>query len=169
VGRTRAVMLWTIFFGILIPVLVVVFYKQFLASSETSVDQQTEQLAAELAGGPVQPLTGPQHTVYYSPMALPSASAPRADGRATLVWFSSTDCGECHLMEPFVFTTASQFARRLVFQEKPKERDSTAQRYGVTVLPTFVLLDVRGNELGRFGYKADAGAFGAAIERALGR
>jgi hypothetical protein len=168
VGRTRALMLWTIFFGILIPVLVVVFYKQFLETTETPVNRQTEQLAAELAGGPVQPLTGPQHTVYYSALALPSASAPRADGRATLVWFSSTDCRECELMEAFVFTTAAQFAQRLVFQEKPTERDSTAQRYGVSTLPAFVLLDAQGKELGRFGYESDAGAFEAAIAGALG-
>ena len=46
-------------------------------------------LARELSGADVEIRRGPQHTVYHSLGTLPSASAPRADGRPTLIWFSA--------------------------------------------------------------------------------
>ena len=37
---------------------------------------------------PVTVQRGGPHTVYHSAAPLPTADAPRPDGRATLVWFS---------------------------------------------------------------------------------
>jgi len=37
---------------------------------------------------PVTVQRGGPHTVYHSAAPLPTAGAPRPDGRATLVWFS---------------------------------------------------------------------------------
>jgi thioredoxin-related protein len=168
VRRTRIAMLSTIAGGIILPLLVTAFFVLFMTSSSTSVNKATEQLAAQLSGGPVQPFTGPSHTVYYSPAPMPSADAPRADGRATLVWFSSTSCKECQQMEPFVYATAAKFAPRMVFLEKATDRDSSPQIYNVTAVPTFVMLDARGNVLGRFEYVPDASTFEGAITGALG-
>jgi thiol-disulfide isomerase/thioredoxin len=151
------------------PVAVVGFYVLFETAGTTSVDSATEQLAAENAGGQVQAFTGPQHTVYHYLGALPSASAPRADRRLTLVWFSSTGCKDCKRMEPFVETTAHEKLDRLAFVEKAIDRDASAQRYGVTAAPTFVLLDAQGTEVARFGFEPDAASFSAAIESAVSK
>lgn len=169
VRRTRVALVSTIVGGILLPLLVTAFFVLFMTSSTTSVDKATESLAAQLSGGPVQAFTGPSHTVYYSAAPMPSADAPRADGRATLVWFSTTSCKECEQMESYVFKTAGKFAQQMVFLEKATDRDSSAGMYRVATVPTFVMLDARGNELGRFGYPRDAGAFEGAIASALGK
>jgi thioredoxin-related protein len=71
-------------------------------------------------------------------------------------------------MEPFVYATAAKFAPRMVFLEKATDRDSSAQIYNVTAVPTFVMLDARGNVLGRFEYVPDAATFEGAITGALG-
>ena len=169
VRRTRVALVSTIAGGIVLPLLVTAFFVLFMTSSTTSVDKSREALATQLSGGPVQAFTGASHTVYYSPAPMPSADAPRADGKATLVWFSATSCKDCERMEPYVFGTAGKFAQQMVFLEKATNRDSSAAIYNVTTVPTFVMLDASGKELGRFGYEGDAGAFESAIAGALGQ
>ncbi len=139
--------------------------------SETPADPAGVQLASANAGGSdVKALTGSHHTVYHSVAPLPSASAPRADGRPTLVWFSGTWCEFCEQMEPFAHETAGQFAGRMVFAEKSVDDDrSAASRYGVRGTPTFVLIDAAGREVARFGFQRDAQAFATAIESGLAR
>lgn len=121
-------------------------------------------LAEEASGGPVQVLTGPAHTVYHSALPLPSASAPREDGRPTLIWFSATTCTFCARMDPFVYSTVSRFAERLVFVEKSITHDrGAASRYGIRGTPFFVLVDAAGNEIRRFSFQSTASAFADSI------
>ncbi len=70
-------------------------------------------------------------------------------------------------MDSFAHQTAAEFAARMVFVEKAADRDVSAAKYGVSDTPTFVLIDARGAEIARFGFEADRGQFGAAIEAAL--
>ncbi len=165
--RVRAAIVWAVLLSMMFPVAIVGYYVVFVTSSETSVDAAAQKLAATNAGGPVQAFTGSQHTVYQSVAPLPTADSPRSDGKPTLVWFSSTGCGDCHRMEGFVEQTAQQFASSAVFVEKSTDRDASAQRYGVTSPPVFVLIDARGKELARFGYQATSAAFSTAITNAL--
>ncbi len=161
------VLVLAVFLCIFVPLAIVAAYTLFFSKTATSIDPAREALAASLAGAPVQPLTGPLHTVYFSAQPLPGAAAPRADGRFTLVWFSSTNCRDCQRMESFVYTAAQQFSSRLVFLEKAVNRDSAAARYSVDQTPTFLLLDATGTEVVRFGYQPSADAFSQAITRAL--
>ena len=133
-------------------------------------DPSMAALAEENAGGPVRVLTGSNHTVYHSTLPLPSAASPRADGKATLVWFSGTWCEFCERMEPFVHATANRYAGRIVFVEKSVDHDrGAASRYGIRGTPTFVLVDDRGDELGRFFYQQSATQFAELLEAAVAR
>jgi thiol-disulfide isomerase/thioredoxin len=166
--RVRAIGVWAVLLSMMFPVAIVGFYVLFETSTETGVDAAIQHLAEANAGGPVQAFTGSQHTVYQSIAPLPTAGSPRSDAKPTLVWFSSTGCGDCHRMESFVEQTAQQVADRAVFVEKSIDRDASAGRYGVTSAPTFVLVDAQGRELARFGYQPSAEAFKAAISGAFG-
>ena len=163
----RAIVVWAVLVSLMFPVAIVGYYVFFVTSAETSVDPAMQQLAAANAGGPVQPFTGPKHTVYQATAPLPSADAPRTDGKVTLVWFSSTSCEQCHSMETYAQQTASEFRDRIVFVEKAVDRDTSAARYGVTATPTFVFLDASGKELSRFGYEGSAAALQQAIRAGL--
>jgi len=138
---------------------------------EAPADPAQAQLAsANAAGAEVKVLTGSHHTVYHSVPPLPTASAPRADGLPTLVWFSGTWCEFCEQMEPFAHQSAGRFAGRMVFAEKSVDDDrQAASRYGIRGTPTFVLVDANGQEVARFGFQRDEQSFAAAIEAALAR
>lgn len=140
-------------------------------SSDAPPDSALVQLAStNAAGTEVKVFTGSHHTVYHSVASLPTASAPRADGRPTLVWFSGTWCEFCERMEPFAHETAAGFTGRMVFAEKSVDEDrGAASRYGIRGTPTFVLVDATGREVARFGFQRDAQSFIAAIESALAR
>jgi hypothetical protein len=165
--RVRATIVWAVLISLMFPVAIVGYYTLFITAGVTSVDPATQQLAAEDAGGAVQAFTGPHHTVYHSMAALPSADAPQADGKPTLVWFSETGCKQCGAMESFAYQTAHRYLDQLVFVEKAVDRDASAARYGVAQPPMFVLLDERGAEVTRFGAEPNAASFDAAIRRAL--
>lgn len=126
-------------------------------------------LARENAGGgDIRVLSGGPHTVYHYEGQLPSAGAPRADGRPTLVWFSATWCTTCKSMEPFAHETANGLTGEVVFVEKAiDEEPGIADDFRVLGPPTFVLIDAAGEEIGRFGYQRDAASFEAAIRAAL--
>ena len=118
----------------------------------------------------VKVLTGSHHTVYHSVPPLPTASAPRADGLPTLVWFSGTWCEFCEQMEPWAHATAAEFSDRLVFVEKSVDHDrDAAARYGVRGTPTFVLIDASGRSMGQFFFQQSKSGFRSAIEQALSR
>jgi len=141
------------------------------SGSETPADPVQVQLASVNAGGAeVKVLTGSHHTVYHTVAPLPSAAAPRADGRPTLVWFSGTWCEFCEQMEPFAHRAAGSLADRMVFVEKSVDDDrNAASRYGIRGTPTFVLIDAAGQEVTRFGFQRDEQSFVTAIESALAR
>ncbi len=136
-------------------------------------------LASALAGDSVEQdsdssdirvYSGSAHTVYHSTKPLPTNSAPQADGKPTLVWFSATWCQVCERMEPFVLQTASGFSERMVFVEKSVDHDrSAARRFGVQGTPTFVMLDARGDQITRFFFQGDASGLAEVIEAALAR
>lgn len=130
--------------------------------------QPSGSTIAEAVPAGVQVLTGGIHTVYHSSAPLPTADAPRQDGRPTLVWFSGTWCDICHRMEPYANTTFKQFEGRLAFVEKSVDHDrAAANRYGVRGTPTFVLLDAQGRDVARFFYQPDADRLAQAVDRAL--
>lgn len=135
---------------------------------------QTNLAASSASSAPLAPdqtvrmLKGGIHTVAHSLVPLPSASAPRADGRPTLVWFSGTWCDVCASMEPYTNATLAQFDGQLAFVEKSVDHDRGAvTRYGVRGTPTFVLIDAQGKELGRFLYQPDAARLTQAVNRLL--
>jgi len=137
---------------------------------QTVEDPVLRALAEETSGGPVQVMTGPAHTVYHSELSLPSVAAPRQDGKPTLIWFSNTTCTFCERMDPFVFTAAARFTDRVVFVEKSVARDrGTASRYGIRGTPTFVLVDIVGDEIGRFFFQSTGTAFADSLLTALQR
>ena len=158
---------WAIFLSIMLPVLAGGGWMVLAAERQTKEDPVVAALARSNAGGEVQVFTGAKHTVYQSVASLPSASAPRPDGRPTLVWFTTSNCGDCGRMDSFAHQTAAEFAKRVAFVEKAADRDVSAARYGVTDTPTFVLIDARGEEVARFGVQASREQFAAKIEGLL--
>lgn len=158
---------WAIFLAIMLPVLLGGAWMVMAAERQTKEDPALAALARSNAGSEVQVFTGAKHTVYQSLAPLPSAAASRADGRPTLVWFSTSNCSDCGRMDSFAHQTAAAYATRFVFVEKAADRDVSAAKYRVSDTPTFVLIDARGTELARFGFEPDAQQFEAAIEAAL--
>jgi thiol-disulfide isomerase/thioredoxin len=141
------------------------------ANHRTTENPATKSIAEENAGGvAVKVLTGPNHTVYHSTAPLPSASAPRSDGKPTLIWFSATTCEYCEQMEPWAHSTAHEFLDRALFVEKSVNDDpNAAGRYGVRGTPTFVLIDARGQPIAQFGFQPTQEAFRTAITKVLQR
>ena len=160
---------WAIFLAIMLPVVAGAFWLVFAAERPQEADPAIAALARSNAGGDVQVFTGAKHTVYQSVSALPSASSPRADGKPTLIWFTTSNCGDCGRMDSFAHQTAAGFAARMAFVEKAVDRDVSASRFGVIATPTFVLIDARGEEIGRFGFQDSADKFAAMIGQALQR
>ena len=158
---------WLIIGLIMLPIWVIGAWVLLRSTGKSSIDPQHQQLATESAGAPVQVFTGTKHTVYQSTGVLPTAAKPRADGKPTLIWFTTTGCGSCHSMEPFVYTTAHAYLGRMIFVEQAIDRSTTAARYGVTTGPSFVMLDATGKELARFGFEPTAAALKQAIDAAL--
>lgn len=140
-------------------------------SADSPADTAAAQEIAEAnAGGAVVKYTGPNHTVYHSTDPLPSANAPAADGRPTLVWFSGVSCHVCEEMEPFAHQAAAQLRDQVRFVEKEVSRDrSASSKYAVRGTPTFVLIDSTGREISRFFYQPSAEQFTKAIQNALQR
>ncbi|MGE0538881.1 MAG: thioredoxin domain-containing protein [Dehalococcoidia bacterium] len=142
--------------------------QQAMSASAQSGESMTAMAEAN-SGGPVRVLRGSHHTVYHSDQALPTAAAPRADGKMTLVWFSGTWCEVCETMEPYVHQTAVGYRDQEVLIEKSVDhaRDD-ARRFAVRGTPTFVVLDPAGRELTRFHYQS-ASAFPAVMAGIVGR
>ena len=136
--------------------------------NSTSENPRVTALAEQNAGGAIEVHTGSAHTVYHSVAPLPTASAPRIDGKPTLVWFSGTWCEFCEVMEPWAHDVAARFTDRLVFVEKSVDHDrGAAQRYRVLGTPAFVLVDENGTEISRFGFLRSAESFSSTIEQSL--
>lgn len=138
------------------------------AGGESPINPATQALAELNAGGPVIAISGTEHTSYHSPGPLPTATEPRADGRDTLVWFTSPSCARCDDML-FVHGVLAGYRDQLVFIEKSADRDTADERYGVSDVPAFVLLDATGKELGRFGFAADEAVFRLELARLVAR
>jgi thiol-disulfide isomerase/thioredoxin len=118
--------------------------------------------------GSVRILTG-LHTVKHSTVPLPSAESPRADGKATLVWFSATWCEVCKSMEPIVAETTPKLAGKVEFVEKSiDEEPELVRRYHIPGTPTFVLIDSRGKEITRFFFDPDPDSFASRVLKAAG-
>ncbi len=158
---------WTIMAALLVPVAIVGYWVLFVTTPQTKVDPAMLALAERNAGGPVQAFTGPGNTVYHSTAPLPSADAPRADGKLTLVWFGRTNCDRCAKMRPFAQDVASEFTDKMVFVEKAVDRDAEAAARNVPSLPYFEMLDAKGAVLAQFGYQGDRASFEAAVRAAL--
>jgi thiol-disulfide isomerase/thioredoxin len=173
---------WTVIGGVLVAVVALVVIAVVAlgggggggggASNITSAEAANQlAIARQNSGGStISVHQGSAHTVMHADASLPTASAPRPDGRATLVWFSGTWCHFCERMEPFAHETAAQFSGQVVFMEKSVDHDrGAASRYGVRGTPTFVLIDAEGDEISRFFYQDTPTAFGGAIVDALRR
>lgn len=157
---------WAGIGGALFAVAVIVYLAQSASGSSVSAD--TADLARQNAGSDVRVLQGSHHTVYHSDEPLPTSAQPRADGKASLVWFSGTWCERCEQMESYAHSTAAEFQRDILFIEKSVDHDeSAANRYGVRGTPTFVLIDASGRELTRFSYLNNESEFRTTITKAL--
>lgn len=166
-GNQWFVRTWVTLVLVMVPVWLVGAWLLFRSSGKSAVDGQNQQLAQESAGAPVQVFTGTKHTVYQSMGVLPTEAKPRADGLPTLIWFTTTNCGSCHTMDPFVYTTAHEYLGRMAFAEKAIDRSTDAARYKVADGPTFVLIGASGKEVARFGFEPTAAALKQAIDSAL--
>ncbi|MEP7215365.1 MAG: thioredoxin fold domain-containing protein [Anaerolineaceae bacterium] len=158
---------WVIFLSIMLPVLAGGAWMVVAAERQTKEDPAVAALARSNAGGDIQVFTGAKHTVYQSVSPLPSAAAPRQDGKPTLVWFTTSNCSDCGRMDSFAHQAAAEFAKRMAFVEKAVDRDVSAARYGVSGTPTFVLIDARGEEIARFGFQSSREQFTTMIEQSL--
>ena len=139
---------------------------------QSKLDAAVAVLAQQEAGsGTVSVHTGPNHTVYQWSEPLPTANAPRADGKPTLVWFSATTCTFCEHMQSYAYQTAQPFTSTMAFVEKGYDTGGSGDfgRYGVAGTPTFILIDAKGREIARFGFQDSAQRFAAAIQAALAR
>ena len=158
---------WILFFVFMIPVIGGLVWISLAAGGQTRVEPATQRLAAQLAGGPVQPFQGTEHTVYQATAQLPSAAHPRPDGRLTLAWMSGTNCGTCGKMDAFAWSTLESYSSKFVVMEKDLGRQPLDARYGVTTAPAFALLSPAGAVLARFNWQPSADGLKAAIDRAL--
>jgi len=92
--------------------------------------------------------------VSFPPIKLPTAEAPRADGKLTLLWFRAFDCPRCETMSAFAERTFDKYAARLAQQDADiHDEEQLVRRFHVPGTPTFVLLDPAGKELTRFPYE----------------
>lgn len=155
---------WLMVLFLLIPTLGFALWVLAEAGGQTKIDPETLVIAADNADGPITAITGTAHTVYHSSEPLVDARAPRADGRLTLVWFTSGTCKKCE-EELFVHRVMAEYNDRIVFIEKSIDRDTADERLGVKDTPTFVLLDSKGTEMARFGTVADEAAFRLEVEK----
>lgn len=149
---------WVVAALMVLPTLGFAVWVLMEAGGESPIDPATQALAEANAGGPVIAISGTEHTIYHYPGPLPTDTEPRADGRGTLVWFTSPSCARCDQML-FVHGVMSEYRDQLVFVEKSTDRDTADERYGITETPAFLLLDAEGKELGRFGFAPDEAAF----------
>ena len=153
---------WAVIAAMLIPTFGFALWVLAEAGGQTKIDPRLVGVAGENSGGPVTAITGTEHTVYHSNLPLPTTSAPRTDGRITLVWFTKTTCGACE-RQLFVHDVMAEFDD-VMFVEKEIGRAPEAERLGVTGVPTFIWLDANGAELGRFESATDAASLRAAVE-----
>jgi len=160
---------WLIIGLTMLPIWIIGAWVLLRSTGKSSVDPLHQQLATESAGAPVQVFTGTKHTVYQSTGLLPTAAKPRADGEPTLIWFTTTGCGSCHNMDPFVYTTVHEYLGRMVFVEQAIDRSTTAARYGITSGPAFVMVDAAGQPFARFGFEPTGTALKQAIDSALAK
>ncbi len=142
------VKVWLMVAFMVLPTLGFAVWVLLEAGGESPIDPATQALAEGNAGGPVIAISGTEHTSYHSPGPLPSAAAPREDGRLTLVWFTSPSCSACAELS-FVHPTMAGYREELVTLEKSVDRDTSDERLGVTEVPAFLLLKATGEELDR--------------------
>lgn len=118
------------------------------AGGETPIDAEVQALAEGNAGGPVIAISGTEHTSYHWPGPLPSAEAPREDGRLTLVWFTGPSCAACEDMG-YIHRVMAEFREEVVTVEKAVDRDTADERLGVGEVPALVALSGDGIEVAR--------------------
>jgi thiol-disulfide isomerase/thioredoxin len=108
--------------------------------------------------------------VRHSLRALPTVELPRADGKATLVWFGATWCDVCKAMEGVVSDLKTDMQARLAVVEKDVDTEpGLARQFYVRGTPTFVVLDADGHELGRVPPSYKTRTFELDVERVLAR
>lgn len=157
---------WAIILAMVFPTIGLTAWVGLAARGESAVDPELLELARASAGSEILVVRGPEHTAYHSLAPLPSASAPRADGLPTLVFFSEPACAACERMQ-FVHRVMAEERGRVVFVEKSLDRDPVSGQYGIRETPAFVLIDAAGRELGRFGALPDEASFRAKVEELL--
>jgi thioredoxin-related protein len=71
-------------------------------------------------------------------------------------------------MARFVEPSAEKFDDRMVFVEKSLDHSrELVQQYRVFGVPTFVLIDSRGEEVGRFGFEPSPESFEEKVSKLL--
>lgn len=139
---------WLMVAAMVFPTLAFAVWVLVEAGGETPIDPALRALAEANAGAPVIAISGTEHTSYHSPGPLPSAEAPREDGRLTLVWFTGPSCAPCEDMD-YIHEVMADFRDQVVTVEKAVDRDTADERLGVTGLPALVVLSPTGPEVAR--------------------
>lgn len=74
------------------------------------------------------------------------AAAAVVEGLATVIDFSATWCPPCRAIAPYVHELDKEFAGKVNFQYVDVDADpEMSQKYNITSIPTFILLDPDGN------------------------
>src|SRR5690606_16750113 len=139
---------WLMVAFLVLPTLAFAVWVLVEAGGESMIDPETQALAEANAGASVIAISGTEHTSYHSPGALPTADAPREDGRFTLVWFTGPSCAACEDMG-YIHRVMPDYRERVVTLEKAVDRDTADERLGIDEAPALVLLDAAGVEVAR--------------------
>ena len=143
-----SVKVWAMVAFLVLPTLAFAVWVLAEAGGETAIDPGVQALAEGNAGAAVIAISGTEHTSYHSPGPLPSADAPREDGRLTLVWFTGPSCAACAEMG-YIHPVMADYRDEVVTVEKAVDRDSADERLGIRGVPALVVLDAEGAELAR--------------------
>jgi thiol-disulfide isomerase/thioredoxin/YHS domain-containing protein len=133
----------------------------FAAAVACSTMQARGQEAAQVPHGPVSGAAG--GGIHWRPTLEAAAQEATQTGKLVLVHFSATWCGPCRKLESTVFQSP-EFANALESRFVPVHLDADqfaalARQFGISSIPTDVILDPSGRPLDRLPCPPDALAY----------
>ena len=118
----------------------------------------------------------PTPSAYPTPAASPTplwhpTTSPKPQGgrsaSLTVLFFYKPECPYCQAMEPKVTQLQNAYAGKVSVQWVVSDQSPLTDQYGVTTVPTLVLLN-NGNEAGRWVSASDTSGISAQISSLLG-
>ena len=116
---------------------------------------------------------GPGALADSTPETLPSVlAAARAKRSPALVEFAAPWCYSCYYMEKHIYSTPAWIGVKAANATATLDADSPAgsaamKRYGVKMLPTLLVLDADGSEVGRIAGEQTPAAFTPQLDKLL--